>query len=95
MTRIAVVGGHGKVARHLHPLLVAAGPHPVALVRREDYRAELEGRGAEVRLLDIERRGRRRRSPAPSRAATPSSSPPAAARTATSSASAPSTSRAR
>jgi uncharacterized protein YbjT (DUF2867 family) len=42
------------VARHLHPLLVAAGHTPVALVRTEDYRAELEGLGAEVRLLDIE-----------------------------------------
>ena len=55
MSRIAVVGGHGKVARHLHPLLVAAGHTPVALVRREEYRAELEGQGAEARLLDIER----------------------------------------
>lgn len=54
MSRIAVVGGHGKVARHLHPLLVAAGHTPVALVRREEYRSELEDRGAEVRLLDIE-----------------------------------------
>ncbi len=54
MSRIAVVGGHGKVARHLHPLLVAAGHTPVALVRREEYRAELEDRGAEVRLLDVE-----------------------------------------
>lgn len=53
--RIAVVGGHGQVARHLHPLLVRAGHTPVALVRKEAYRAELEGLGAEVRLLDIER----------------------------------------
>ena len=54
MSRIAVVGGHGNVARHLHPLLAAAGHRPVALVRREEYRAELEGKGAEVRLLDLE-----------------------------------------
>jgi len=54
MSRIAVVGGHGKVARYLHPLLAAAGHRPVALVRREEYRAELEGKGAEVRLLDVE-----------------------------------------
>lgn len=52
--RIAIVGGHGKVALHLHPILVRAGHTPVALVRSEDYRAELEGLGAEVRLLDIE-----------------------------------------
>lgn len=54
MSRIAVVGGHGNVARHLHPLLVEAGHTPVALVRRESYRAALEKLGAEVRLLDLE-----------------------------------------
>ena len=53
--RVAVVGGHGKVARHLHPLLVRAGHTPVALVRNEAYGAELEELGAEVCLLDIER----------------------------------------
>jgi uncharacterized protein YbjT (DUF2867 family) len=55
--RIAVVGGHGQVALHLHPLLVRDGHTPVALVRREDYRAELEVLGAEVRRLDIEQSG--------------------------------------
>ncbi|TYL50093.1 SDR family oxidoreductase [Nocardioides sp. BGMRC 2183] len=55
--RIAIVGGHGKIARLLHPLLVAAGHQPVALVRREEYRGELESLGAEVRLLDIENDG--------------------------------------
>jgi uncharacterized protein YbjT (DUF2867 family) len=55
MTRIAVVGGHGQIARLLHPLLVDAGHTPVALVRSASYRTELEELGAEVRLLDIER----------------------------------------
>jgi uncharacterized protein YbjT (DUF2867 family) len=54
MTRVAVVGGHGQVARHLHPALLRRGHTPVALVRRGAYRAELEELGAEVRLLDIE-----------------------------------------
>ena len=54
MARVAVVGGHGKIALALHPLLAGAGHVPVALVRSADYRAELEGLGAEVRLLDIE-----------------------------------------
>lgn len=54
MTRIAIVGGHGKVARHLIRDLRTAGHVPVALVRREAYREELEGLGAEVRMLDIE-----------------------------------------
>ncbi|KAA1397197.1 SDR family oxidoreductase [Aeromicrobium ginsengisoli] len=54
MTRIAIVGGHGKIARLLIPLLVDAGHQPVALVRNPDYSAELEGLGAEVGILDIE-----------------------------------------
>lgn len=55
--RVAIVGGHGKIALQLHPLLVAAGHEPIALVRNEDYRRELEELGAEVRILDIERDG--------------------------------------
>jgi uncharacterized protein YbjT (DUF2867 family) len=54
MSRIAVVGGHGHVARHLLVVLRRSQHDPVALVRREEYRSELESRGAEVRLLDIE-----------------------------------------
>ena len=52
---VAVVGGHGQIARLLHPLLVQAGRQPVALVRSEPQRAALEELGAEVRLLDLER----------------------------------------
>jgi uncharacterized protein YbjT (DUF2867 family) len=55
MSRIAIVGGHGQVARKLIPLLRAAGHDPVALVRSPSQHAELEEAGAEVRLLDIER----------------------------------------
>jgi len=54
MSRVAIVGGHGQVARYLHPALVRRGHTPVALVRRESYRADLEELGAEVLLLDIE-----------------------------------------
>ncbi len=54
MSRVAIVGGHGKVALHLHPELRSQGHQPVALVRREEYRDQLEALGAEVRLLDIE-----------------------------------------
>ena len=52
--RIAVVGGHGQIARHLLVELRRSEHDAVALVRREEYRAELESRGAEVRLLDLE-----------------------------------------
>jgi len=54
MSRIAIVGGHGQIARLLHPLLVARGHTPIALVRSESYRNRLEAMGAAVRLLDIE-----------------------------------------
>src|SRR5215210_1309570 len=57
MSRIAIVGGHGKIARLLIPLLVDAGHQPVALVRNPDYSAELEALGAEVGILDIEQEG--------------------------------------
>ena len=52
--RVAIVGGHGQIARLLHPLLVAAGHVPVAMVRNESHREDLQAVGAEVRLLDIE-----------------------------------------
>jgi len=51
---IAIVGGHGQVARHLLVVLRRSDHDALALVRREEYRSELESRGAEVRLLDIE-----------------------------------------
>jgi len=57
MMRIAIVGGHGQVARHLLVELRRSEHTPVALVRNEAYRNELEHRGADVRLLDIERQG--------------------------------------
>ncbi len=42
------------MARLLHPLLARAGHTPVALVRNEAHRQELEALGAEVRILDLE-----------------------------------------
>ena len=41
------------MAKHLHIALRRSEHTPVALVRNPDYREELEGLGAEVRLLDI------------------------------------------
>jgi uncharacterized protein YbjT (DUF2867 family) len=54
MTRVAVVGGHGQVARHLLHDLGRSDIDAVALVRNERYRDEIEHRGAEMRLLDVE-----------------------------------------
>jgi len=54
MTRVAVVGGHGQIARLLHPKLLDAGHQPVALVRKQEQADALAAGGVESRLLDIE-----------------------------------------
>lgn len=54
MTRVAVVGGHGQIARLLHPLLLEAGHQPLALVRGTEQADSLRGEGVETRMLDIE-----------------------------------------
>ncbi len=55
MSQIAIVGGNGKVARHVITQLVTHGHQPVALVRNPTYQHDLEQLGAHVRLLDIEK----------------------------------------
>lgn len=57
MSQIAIVGGNGKVARHVITQLVTHGHQPVALVRNPSYQHDLERLGARVRMLDIERDG--------------------------------------
>ena len=52
--KVAVVGGNGKIARQLHPLLDASGYESVALVRSEEQAHELESKGISTRMLDIE-----------------------------------------
>jgi nucleoside-diphosphate-sugar epimerase len=51
---VAVVGGHGHIARLLHPLLLEAGHTPVALVRKQEQADRLEAEGVSTRHLDIE-----------------------------------------
>lgn len=52
MSDIAIVGGHGQIARLLIPLLTDRGDLPVALIRDPAQAADLPG--AAVRTLDIE-----------------------------------------
>jgi len=52
--RVVVVGGHGKIARLLAPLLLARGDVVVPLVRRPEHADELAALGAQPALLDIE-----------------------------------------
>ena len=52
--RIAIVGGHGKVALQLIPILVGRGKHVVPLARSEEQLLELAALGTHPRRLDIE-----------------------------------------
>jgi len=52
--RIAVVGGHGKVARRLIPLLLHRGHEVVGLARRDEQLHAIAELGAVPRKLDIE-----------------------------------------
>lgn len=54
MSQIAIVGGHGQIARHLIPRLVEAGHTPVALIRNDSQVSTVEQLGATARRLDIE-----------------------------------------
>lgn len=54
---VAIVGGSGKIARLLLPLLLEAGHTVVPLVRKPEQREELIALGAQPRMLDIERSG--------------------------------------
>ncbi|GIG54070.1 SDR family oxidoreductase [Demequina activiva] len=52
--RIAIVGGHGKVALQLIPILTGRGHTVVPLARKQDQLIELAALGTEPRGLDIE-----------------------------------------
>ena len=46
MARIIVLGGHGKVALLLEPLLVARGDTVTAVIRNQDHEADVVATGA-------------------------------------------------
>lgn len=52
--RIAIAGGHGKVARRLTRRLAARGDDVVALVRNPDHVSDVEDDGAAVAVVDLE-----------------------------------------
>lgn len=54
MARIALIGGHGKVALLAAPILVAAGHDVVSVVRNPDHVGDVEATGAVARVLDVE-----------------------------------------
>jgi len=54
MARILIIGGHGKVALLLEPLLVAAGHEVIALIRNPAHAGEVAATGATPRVADVE-----------------------------------------
>lgn len=54
MSRILVFGGHGRVALHLAPLLVARGDEVTAVIRNPDHVADVEAVGARAVVADVE-----------------------------------------
>ncbi len=54
MARILLIGGHGKVALLLEPLLVAAGHHVTAVIRNAAHEAGIAATGAEPLVADVE-----------------------------------------
>lgn len=54
MARILLIGGHGKVALLLEPLLVAAGHDVTAVIRNPEHEADVAGTGATALVADVE-----------------------------------------
>jgi uncharacterized protein YbjT (DUF2867 family) len=54
MARILILGGHGKVALLLEPLLVDRGDDVTAVVRNPDHVPDVEATGATARVADVE-----------------------------------------
>ncbi len=54
MSRIAIIGGHGQVARLLIPLLLEKGHSVSAIIRNPDHARALESMGAHPVVADVE-----------------------------------------
>lgn len=54
MSRVLIIGGHGKVALRLAPLLVARGDEVTAVVRNPEHQTEVAATGATPVVADIE-----------------------------------------
>jgi uncharacterized protein YbjT (DUF2867 family) len=53
--RVVIAGGHGQIALLLEERLSRRGDTPVGIVRNPDHVPDLEERGAEAVVLDLER----------------------------------------
>lgn len=55
--RVVIAGGHGQIALLLEEQLSRRGDQPVGIVRNPDHVPDLEQRGAEAVVLDLENTG--------------------------------------
>lgn len=54
MSRIVLIGGHGKISQLLTSLLVANGDEVVSVFRNPEHRGAIEALGAEAFVCDVE-----------------------------------------
>lgn len=54
MTRIAIIGGHGKVALRLSTILAGEGHSVTSFIRNPDHAADVAQTGATPSVLDVE-----------------------------------------
>jgi putative NADH-flavin reductase len=52
--KVAIAGGHGKIARLLEGLLIKGGDSATGLIRNPDHAEDLRELGAEPLLCDLE-----------------------------------------
>lgn len=52
--KVAIAGGHGKIAMHLHRMLRDRGDEPLALIRNPEHENEVRTAGAEPVVCDLE-----------------------------------------
>ncbi|EGD53651.1 NAD(P)H-binding protein [Gordonia neofelifaecis] len=57
MADITIIGGHGKIALLLAPILVARGDTVTSIIRNADHADEVAATGARPLVLDIEQAG--------------------------------------
>ena len=55
MTRIAIIGGHGKIALRLATILSERGDEVTAIIRNPDHEDDVAATGAKPLVADIEK----------------------------------------
>jgi uncharacterized protein YbjT (DUF2867 family) len=52
--KVAIAGGHGKIAMFLHGMLRKRGDEPLALIRKQEQEEDIREAGAEPVICDLE-----------------------------------------